>query len=128
MQRDRPYLAAFLTIVGGAFVVVGGLLLAIVGTVLAHLLGFSSAVFYVGLVVGLLTMLVGALMLVVPSARRGLGFVAIALAVASIPFAFGGLVVGFVLTAIGGAAAAVRPRWVVIATPGSPGGPAPPWT
>lgn len=130
MPLDRlSVLAAVLTIVGGAFVLTGGLVLWVLGTVLAHVFGLSSLWFLGGVVLGVVTMLVGGLLWWVPAGRRVLGAVALACAVASIPLAFGGLVVGFVLTAVGGAAAMARPpRRVIVVTTASPQGPAPPWT
>jgi len=122
-------LAALLTMVGGAFVLAGGLVLWVVGTVLAHVFGLSSPVFLGGVVVGVVALLVGGLLWLVPSARRALGAVALACAVASIPLAFGGFVLGFVLTAVGGAIAVARPpRTVVVVTASHPPGPSPPWT
>lgn len=128
-STGRPVLAAVLTVVGGAFVLAGGLVLWVLGTVLAHVVGLSSPWFLGGVVLGVLTVGTGAAMWLVPRARRVLGWLALGCAVASIPLAFGGLVVGFVLTAIGGAisAARLRPRVVVVAHPSS-SGPSPPWT
>lgn len=123
-----PLLASVLTVVGGAFVLAGGLVLWAVGTVLAHVFGLASPLFLVGVLVGAITIGAGGLMAVVPRAARPLGAVALACAVASIPFAFGGLVVGFVLTAIGGAIAVARPRHRVVVVHASSSGPSPPWT
>ncbi len=127
-SRPPPYLAAVLTVLGGAFIAAGGLVLWALGTVLATVFHFSSPVFLLGLLDGLVTVVAGGLMLTVPAARRLFGGVAMACAVASIPFAFGGFVVGFGLTAVGGAIATARPlaRTVVTTFPGM--GRPPPWT
>lgn len=124
-----PLLAAVLTMVGGAFVLAGGLVLWVLGTVLAHVLGLWSPLFLGGVALGLLTIAVGGLMGVLARARRPLGALALACAIASIPLAFGGLVVGFVLTAIGAAIAISRPpRRVVVVRASPSSGPSPPWT
>jgi Family of unknown function (DUF6114) len=123
----RPLVAAGFTILGGAFIAAGGFVLWAIGTILAHVVGLSSPLFLVGLLVGLVTIVAGVLMLAVPRAARGMGAVALACAVASIPFAFGGFVLGFVLTSVGGALALARPRRVVVVT-GPAQGPSPPWT
>lgn len=130
MRADRPsLLAGILTVVGGGFVLAGGLVLWALGTVLSHLFGFSSPVFLGGVVVGLVAIGVGALMGVIGRGRRVLGAIALGCAVASLPLAFGGFVVGFLLTAIGGAIALARPRrpTVVVTTASAPG-PSPPFT
>ncbi len=127
MGPGRPYLSGGLTIVGGAFIAAGGFVLWAIGTILAHVFGFSSPLFLIGLVVGLIAAVAGALMLAVPRLSHVLGAVAIACAILSIPFAFGGFVFGFVLTAVGGAMALARHRiYVIAAAPGQ--GPSPPWT
>ena len=58
--------------------------------------------FLLGLLVGFLTLIVGFLMLAVPSGHTVWGVLAIVLALVSIPVAFGGFVLGFLLTFIGG--------------------------
>jgi hypothetical protein len=90
-----------LTIVGGLFILLGGSLLAVLGIVFA-LIGFVSGLFFLGLLVGGLTLLVGILMLAFPSGHVTWGVLAIVLAVVSIPFALGGLIIGFLLTLLGG--------------------------
>ncbi len=123
----RPLVAAVLTIVGGVFIALGGLVLAVFGTVLAVLLGIHSGWFFLGLAIGLVTILLGALMLVLPPARTPLGIVTIVLAVLSVPFAFGGFVVGFLLAVAGGTLAiAGKASGHVGGAP--PSGAAPPWT
>lgn len=130
MPSERPpVLAAVLTIVGGAFILSGGLVLWLLGTVLAHAFGLASPLFLGGVVLGIVTVLAGGLLWLVPAGRRALGAVVLACAVASLPLAFGGFVLGFVLTAVGGAIAVARPpRRVVVVTGSHPTGPSPPWT
>jgi len=83
------------------FILVGGSLVAVLGLVFA-LFGLFSGLFVVGLIIGLLTVLVGILMLAVPGAHSYWGVFAIVLALVSIPFALGGLVLGFLLAVVGG--------------------------
>lgn len=128
MAGAGSVLAAVLTVVGGAFILAGGLLLWVVGTVLAHLVGLSSPLFVGGVIVGLVTIVVGGLMPFLPRAGKLLGAVALACAVASIPLAFGGFVVGFVLAVIGGAVAYTRARPEVVVSNAPASGRSPPWT
>jgi hypothetical protein len=97
----RPIGAGVLTIIGGFFVLLGGLVFALVGVLFA-VFGLVSGVFLLGLLVGFLTLLVGVLMLAVPSGHTVWGILAICLALASIPVALGGFILGFLLTLIGG--------------------------
>jgi len=90
-----------LTIIGGLFILGGGLILAIVGAII-RLFGFWSGFFLLGLLIGFLTLLVGILMIVVPSAHTLWGILAILFALVSIPAALGGFVIGFILTLLGG--------------------------
>lgn len=97
----RPVAAAVLTILGGLFIIGGGLIFAVIGAVFA-VLGIVSGIFLLGLLVGLLTLLAGFLMLAVPRGHTAWGILAIVLALASVPVALGGFIVGFLLTLIGG--------------------------
>jgi hypothetical protein len=97
----RPVAAGVLTIVGGFFIFGGGVFFALVGTVLA-LFGFFSGIFLLGLLVGVLTVIAGLLMLAVPAGHTVWGALAVILALASLPVALGGFLIGFVLTLIGG--------------------------
>ena len=122
-------LAAVLTTVGGGFLLAGGLALWLVGSILSRLFGLSSPLFLAGAVVGMVAILTGVLMAFVGRGRRILGAIGLGCAVASIPLAFGGFVVGFVLVAVGGAIALARPRRsVVVVSASSPSGRPPPWT
>ena len=104
----RPVASGVLTIIGGFFILVGGFLLWVVGFLVSafaatitghfHLIPF----FVVGMLVGFLTMVIGALMLAVPSGHVVWGIVAIVLGILSIPFALLGLGLGLVLTVLGG--------------------------
>ena len=97
----RPVGAAVLTIIGGIFIIIGGFIIALIGALFAFL-GFFSGIFFVGIVVGVLTLLMGILMLALPSAHLPWGIITILLAIVSIPFALGGFLIGFILALIGG--------------------------
>jgi hypothetical protein len=127
-MEPRALVASVFSVLGGAFILAGGLLLWLVGTVLAHLLRLSSPLFIVGVLVGVVAMAAGALLPFVARARRPLGAVIVACAVLSIPFAFGGFVLGFVLAAIGGTLALVRPAGGVWVRARGPTSGSPPWT
>ncbi len=124
----RPILAAILTAVGGALITTGGFVVWLFGAALEHFFHFSTPLFVVGVGVGLVTMACGGLMAAVPRLRRSLGAVALACAVLSIPFALGGLVLGFGLAAAGGALAIVQVHFPVTAPGNPPWGRPPPWT
>jgi len=106
---SRPLAAGALTILGGLFISLGASLFAVLGVVFA-LIGLHSGVFFVGLLIGLLTVLVGLLMIAVPSGHVTWGVFAIVLALVSVPFALAGLVVGFLLTLLGGILSVVWKR------------------
>lgn len=97
----RPVGAGVLTVLGGLFILGGGVAFALVGAVFA-IFGHWSGLFLLGLATGLLTILVGFLMIAAPSAHTLWGVLAVLFALVSIPVAFGGFLVGFLLTLIGG--------------------------
>lgn len=103
----RPVGAGVLTIVGGFFIIVGGLLFALIGAFFA-LLGFHSGIFLLGLLVGFLTLIMGVLMIAVPSGHTVWGVLAVVLSIASLPVALGGFIIGFLLALLGGVLAI---RW-----------------
>ena len=95
-------IAPALTILGGFFVLVGGAVLALFGAILGFLFRFDASFFFVGIAVGLVTIVVGVLMALVPRASKIWGALGIVLALVSIPTALAGFVVGFLLVLIGG--------------------------
>ncbi|MGI0130525.1 MAG: DUF6114 domain-containing protein [Thermoplasmata archaeon] len=103
----RPVGAGVLTILGGFFIVGGGLAFALIGSLFA-IFGLVSGIFLLGILVGLVTLIVGVLMIALPSGHFVWGGIAIVLAFVSIPVAFGGFIVGFVMTLLGGILAV---RW-----------------
>lgn len=101
----RPLAAGVLTILGGLFILVGGAVFAVVGGFLFALFHVFSGLFLVGLVAGLLTILMGVLMLAVPSGHGVWGIATIIFALLSVPFALAGFILGFVLALAGGVVA-----------------------
>lgn len=122
----RPVLAGALTVVGGAAITAGALAVGVAGSPLARVFGLPLSLYPIGLALGISSLAAGALVLAVPRARRPLGVLAIGCAFASLPFAFGGFVLGFGLTAVGGAIAASRRGGPT--SPTAPSGRSPPWT
>lgn len=124
-----PPTAALLTAVGGGLIAVAAFLEERTPGAVPRLFGVPAAGSVGGLVAGVAAALAGVLMLTTPPSRRSLGVVALACAVASVPLAFGGFVVGFVLVAVGGAMPFARPRpeMAVVPSPSATGR-SPPWT
>ncbi len=98
----RPIAAGVVTALGGFFILVGGAVLALVGDLLAAVFGSVSGLFFLGVVLGSLTIVRGVLMLAVPGGHSIWGILAIVFGFGSIPFALGGFIAGFVLTLVGG--------------------------
>ena len=122
-------MAGVLALVGGGLIVVGALVLWRTATALNPVLGLPAPWYLAGAAAGLLSGLLGGATLVAARHRRSLGAGLLACAAASLPLAYGGLVVGFLLVAIaGGIAAAAPPRPVPGVPPGTSAGPSPPWT
>jgi hypothetical protein len=69
----------------------------------------GNATSYLGVVVGAVTFVLGLLVALAPGAHRIFGFTAFALAALSVPYTYGGLVVGAFLIILGGFFAVV---WV----------------
>jgi hypothetical protein len=99
---ERPIGAAVLTIIGGFFILIGGLIWAVVGALFFAFLGVLAGLFFVGLAIGLLTIVLGGLMIAMPRLHAIWGVLAIVMALLSWPFALGGIFLGFLLALIGG--------------------------
>jgi hypothetical protein len=96
-----------LTLIGGFFILIGGVALAIIGAIFFSLVPGVAGVFFIGLVVGLFTLVLGGLMLAAPRLHVVWGVLAIVMALLSIPFALFGFGIGFLLVLIGGILAIV---------------------
>jgi len=129
MTHHVPKTAAILTIVGGVFVLLGGLALAAIGAIFSFLLGGLTGLFFIGLVIGILILVFGVLMFVKPEMKLIWGILTIIMAIVSIPFAFGGFLIGFILSLIGGIMAItykVREPTPMMYPPGTMAPPPPP--
>lgn len=124
----RPPFAATLTMAGGVLVLLGGWTLLAWNTPLDRVFALDR-LYGVGIVLGVALVVVGGVELLVPRTRRVLGLTALLLAAGSVPLAFGGFVVGFLLAVTGGTLAIVA-RPASGSRPSDPGvaGHAPPWS
>ena len=118
-SRRVPWGAVLLTVAGGFFLLLGGALLAFFGIVF-WAFGHPAGFLFTGLAIALLVWLMAGLMVVAPTARVGWGIATVLLAVFSLVYNLaGGLVVGFLLTFLGGLIAifgrrgGIRPMVVV---------------
>lgn len=111
-RREAPYAAAFLTFVGGGFILLGGLFMALLklALFLAHVPHPFPGV--VGIAIALLLWLMGLLMILLPHGRIAWGIATILLAILSLPYAaLGGFIIGFILAAFGGLLAILHRPW-----------------
>ncbi|HEV2231409.1 MAG TPA: DUF6114 domain-containing protein [Thermoplasmata archaeon] len=103
MSHHVPTTAGVLTIIGGVFILLGGLVIASLGAFISFLFpGLGAILVAGGLGVGILTLLMGVLMFVMPQNKTIWGALTIVLAVVSLPFGLGGFIIGFILALIGG--------------------------
>ena len=107
-----PVVAAALTMIAGFFVLVGGIAFVLFGVVFAALFGFLPHFFLIGVLLGLLMMAMAVLLVTVPRFKAAWGVVTIVLSVLSLVFAFGGLVIGFIVGVVGGVLAILQPSRV----------------
>ncbi len=126
--EPRALLAGGFSVLGGALILANGLLVWLLGLLLAHEFGIPSSLFVIGALLGVVTIAAGVLVVFLAPVRRALGGVIVACAIASLPFAFGGFVVGFVLAMIGGTLALVRPSLTYWVRGRGPTSGSPPWT
>lgn len=94
--------AGVLTIVGGFFILFGGLVIALIGFFFLAFFHVAGWIFLLGIFAGLLTLVSGLLMLLVPAGHTVWGALAIIMALVSIPAALAGFVIGFLLALVGG--------------------------
>jgi hypothetical protein len=103
-----PFIAIGLTFAAGFFVLLGGLFSALLGVAL-YIVGFHGAsVLFAGPLLGLLLWVLAGLMWAFPRGHVAWGAIVIVIAILSIPFAFAGLILGFILAVVGGAFAIVH--------------------
>lgn len=120
MSHHVPTTAGILSLIGGVFILIGGAVLAFVGTLFGALFGFSSFIFYIGLVIGILTIVFAVLLFVKPEMKLVWGILIIIMSLVSWPTALGGFFVGFLLALLGGIFA-ITYKAPVMAPMGMPG-------
>ena len=122
MAGQTPTAGAVLSLVGGVFILLGGLLMAVIGATFSFLLGGLAGLFFVGLLLGILVIVMAVLMFVSPRLKAAWGALVIVFAIVSLPFAvLGGFVIGFILALIGGILAIVyKPPVPVMVAPMMP--------
>lgn len=109
MSGDKPSAAFGFSIAGGVLIFLAGLILAALATVVAtvsHNPGILALGWF-GSVCGLLIVALAAVFYSRPSFTKVGGALVIVLSIISIPFTFGGFVIGFVLALVGGILALV---------------------
>jgi hypothetical protein len=98
----RPVAAGVLTIIGGFFILFGGLVIALIGVFVLAFFHVAGWIFLLGVFAGLVTLIAGLLMLLLPAGHTVWGALAIVMALVSIPAALGGFIIGFLLALAGG--------------------------
>ena len=108
--------------IGAVFVLIGGIFLAYVGSFLSFFIGGIAGLFFVGLIIGVLMLIVSILIFVMPQMKTAWGALVIVFAVLSIPFALAGFFLGFLLGLIGGILTIVYKSPAAMAPMGAPMG------
>jgi hypothetical protein len=109
MAESSPTAAFVLSLIGGFFVILGGILLAILGAIVSFFIGGIGAVFGIaGVFFGVLIIVFAALLHARPAQHVIWGALLVLFALVSFPVSFfGGFIIGFLLTLIGGILAIV---------------------
>ncbi|HEY6237838.1 MAG TPA: DUF6114 domain-containing protein [Thermoplasmata archaeon] len=127
MAHHIPTAGAVLSLIGGIFVLLGGYVVAVFGVLFSLFFPRLAGLFFIGLAIGALIIVLSILLFVVPQARVAWGALIIVLAVLSWPFALGGFFLGFLLALIGGILAITHKAPVMMQPPmGQPMMPPPP--
>ena len=121
-----PKTAFVLALIGSIFIILAGGLLAVVGATFSFLLGGLTWIFFVGLFVGILSLIFTILLWVRPENKTIWGVLLIVMSIASWPTAIGGFFIGFLLTLLGGIFAITYKSPVMAAPMGMPGQPGAP--
>lgn len=120
MSHHVPTTAAILSLIGGVFILLAGAVLAVIGSFLAFFIGGSALFFYIGLFVGILTIVFAVMLFVKPEMKTIWGILIIVMSIVSLPTALGGFIIGFILALIGGILALTY-KAPVMAPMGMPG-------
>lgn len=104
-MAEKPTAAFVLSLIGGIFLILGALVWFVVGAMFAFFptlgLGFAT-LGAIGFVLGIIVILGGAMMYMKPEQHVAWGAIVLILSIVSIPFTFAGIIIGFILTLIGG--------------------------
>ncbi len=128
-MAEKPTAAFVLSLIGGIFILLVGALIAAVFATLGGLLGgFGLGDFglgmallgTVGLIVGLIIIIAAALLYMKPEQHVMWGVLILILSIVSIPFAFGGFIIGFILALVGGILGIVFKPQAPMAAPYAP--------
>ncbi len=117
MSNHVPVAGGVLSIIGSVFVLLAGAALAVLGSFLSFFIGGLAGLFYIGLLIGVLMLIFSILIFVMPSMKTAWGALVIVLAIASLPFALGGFIIGFILALIGGILTLVHKSTPAMAAP-----------
>lgn len=102
MAGNVPTAGFVLSLIGGIFVLLAGIALAVIGSFLSFFIGGLAGIFFIGLVVGLIIIILSVMLYVRPQMKTIWGILIIILAIVSLPTALGGFFIGFILALIGG--------------------------
>ncbi len=128
-MAEKPTAAFVLSLIGGIFILLVGALIAAVFATLGGLLGgFGLGNFglgmallgTIGLIVGLIIIIAAAMLYMKPQQHVIWGVLILILSIVSIPFAFGGFIIGFILALIGGILGIVFKPQAPMAAPYAP--------
>ncbi len=104
-MAEKPTAAFVLSLIGGIFLILGALVWFVVGALFAFFptlgLGFAT-LGAIGLVLAIIVILGGVMMYVKPEQHVAWGAIVLILSFVSIPFTFAGIIIGFILTLVGG--------------------------
>ena len=106
-MSNKPTAAFVLSLIGGIFILLGGLVFVAAGAILGSLggglIGGSIALYGgIGALLGILVIVGGVMMWMRPQQHVIWGVLVIIFAIISLPFGFGGFVIGFFLALNGG--------------------------
>ncbi len=104
-MAEKPTAAFVLSLIGGIFLILGALVWFVVGALFAFFptlgLGFAT-LGAIGVVLAIIVILGGVMMYAKPEQHVAWGAIVLILSFVSIPFTFAGIIIGFILTLVGG--------------------------
>lgn len=104
-MAEKPTGAFVLSLIGGIFLILGAMIWFVVGALFSFFptlgLGFAT-LGTIGLVLALIVIVGGVMMFMKPEQHTAWGAIILILSFVSIPFTFAGVIIGFILTLVGG--------------------------